>query len=537
MHVHVLSSEGQPLMPTHPAKARVLLKTKKAEVAKGKTGAFTIRLLYETTAYTQPVHVGIDTGSKFVGISAVANGKEVYAKEKLLRDDIKSELEKRRRHRRARRTRKTRYRQPRFDNRTKTTCNRCGTNNVPRSWEYKKRKQGGKTKKRIQTGRAALCRPCSSKKGDGQQSTWLAPSVAHRKDSIIREIEMLSYSLPISRIRIELTSFDSQKMQDPDIQGIEYQESPLKTDGGDNLERYKRREQIRARDKNKCVYCEDLGHEVDHIRGGRGPARTDAIENLAWCCRSCNRAKSGSSLETWRSKLKQGRRKESKKIIANIDKFIKSGYKSKKVFRHSALTHSYKKSLMKELIALYPDMTIQETFGYETNYYRDELALEKSHLIDAGVIATGGKPFTPCGSYIVERQLKKRRPHDFRSPEGKTGQPIIRYKWEYVKSGFRLWDKVKFKHQTGFEIIGYVSSRTEKNLEVRTFHGNKIRRFDGNEIKESRFSKTYREVTLLKPTLSNYIREIRQRKQLQEKVAEPSSTPSGQLLLFNYSVP
>ena len=47
--VYVISIEGKPLMPTSNAKARKLLKQKKAKVIKREP--FTIKLLYKTTSY------------------------------------------------------------------------------------------------------------------------------------------------------------------------------------------------------------------------------------------------------------------------------------------------------------------------------------------------------------------------------------------------------------------------------------------------------------------------------------------------------
>lgn len=47
-------------MPTNNAKARILLKQKKAVVKKLKP--FTIQLNYKTSEYTQEITLGIDSG-------------------------------------------------------------------------------------------------------------------------------------------------------------------------------------------------------------------------------------------------------------------------------------------------------------------------------------------------------------------------------------------------------------------------------------------------------------------------------------------
>jgi hypothetical protein len=75
MKVFVLSKEGKPLMPTTPRRARVWLKAKRARVM--RRDPFTIRLRFDTQEHVQPAKVGVDTGSKDVGIAAIANGEVV----------------------------------------------------------------------------------------------------------------------------------------------------------------------------------------------------------------------------------------------------------------------------------------------------------------------------------------------------------------------------------------------------------------------------------------------------------------------------
>ena len=84
MKVFVLSKEGTPLMPTTPRRARVFLKAKRASVVRREP--FTIRLRFATKAHVQKVVVGVDTGSKDMGIAATTNGEVVFQAESLLKD-------------------------------------------------------------------------------------------------------------------------------------------------------------------------------------------------------------------------------------------------------------------------------------------------------------------------------------------------------------------------------------------------------------------------------------------------------------------
>ncbi|MDR1540778.1 MAG: RRXRR domain-containing protein [Clostridiales bacterium] len=67
-------------------KVKRLLKDGRAEVA--KLEPYAIQLLYESAEYTQPISLGVDAGSKAMGISAAAKKEELYAAEAELRTDI-----------------------------------------------------------------------------------------------------------------------------------------------------------------------------------------------------------------------------------------------------------------------------------------------------------------------------------------------------------------------------------------------------------------------------------------------------------------
>ncbi len=74
--VYVISKHGKPLMPCKPQKARRLLKEQKAKVV--KRTPFTIQLLYGSSGYKQDVILGVDAGSKTIGVSASTENKEVF---------------------------------------------------------------------------------------------------------------------------------------------------------------------------------------------------------------------------------------------------------------------------------------------------------------------------------------------------------------------------------------------------------------------------------------------------------------------------
>ena len=102
--------DGDPLDPTHPAKARILLKQKKAKVVRKLP--FTIKLTYEIkNPKKQKYTLGVDIGFSKLG-TAVINEKDevVYLSEVTLRNDIKNIMKNRNQTSRMRRSRNTRYR-------------------------------------------------------------------------------------------------------------------------------------------------------------------------------------------------------------------------------------------------------------------------------------------------------------------------------------------------------------------------------------------------------------------------------------------
>lgn len=74
-------------MPTtRHGKVRRLLKSNKAIVI--NLCPFTIQLTYATSGYKQEIVLGVDAGTKHVGLSATTKSKELYSSEIILRSDI-----------------------------------------------------------------------------------------------------------------------------------------------------------------------------------------------------------------------------------------------------------------------------------------------------------------------------------------------------------------------------------------------------------------------------------------------------------------
>ena len=299
LRVPVLNMHGEPLMPTTPGKARHLLEKGNAIVIKRKP--FVIRLLSATGEAKQPITLGIDSGYKFIGFSAVSEKAELISGELQLRTDIPKKLLERSMYRRNKRNRLW-YRSPRFLNRGK----------------------------------------------DG----WLAPSIRHKLDSHIRLVKQLKKLLPITKIVVEVASFDIQKIKNPDIEGVGYQEG--EQEGFWNL-----REYIIHRDSHTCQHCKgkkkDPILQVHHINGRAGSA-TDRPEELMTVCRTCHKE-----------------HHSGKNVITKTE--VNS-------FKPEAFMTTIHWKLVNILVC-------EHTFGYITKSGRIEQGLEKSHANDAFIIAGG----------------------------------------------------------------------------------------------------------------------------------------------------
>lgn len=117
MQIPVLDKDLNPLMPTTPKRARLLLTKGKARAYWNKLGVFCIILNRVVEPNNQPVVAGIDPGSKFEGWSVVGTYTTVLNGMSEAITHVKDAVEQRRNMRRARRHRKCWRRIARFDNR------------------------------------------------------------------------------------------------------------------------------------------------------------------------------------------------------------------------------------------------------------------------------------------------------------------------------------------------------------------------------------------------------------------------------------
>ena len=246
--VLVLGSDGKPLDPCGPKRARKLLAQGRA--VRAGYQPFTIRLRDrkrgDSRTEVQRHEVRVDPG---IATSAVAlvmvlahEERVVYQEELHHRTDISRGLHTRKAYRRRRRGEK-RYRAPRFDNR---------------------------------------------------KNKGLPPSLESVCANLEHRVKRLAARSPVTEACVETAKFDTHAMQRPGVQGEEYQRGTLH---GTHERAY-----VRARDGGRCRYCDraswqgtvrfTLDHVVPRARGG-----SSRPSNLVWACLPCNQAKGSRTVE------------------------------------------------------------------------------------------------------------------------------------------------------------------------------------------------------------------------------------------------
>jgi len=322
MPVFVLDRRKQPLMPCSEKRSRLLLGRGRALVVRAYP--FTIRLKDRAGGITQPVRIKIDPGSKTSGIAVVRESgqkQHVLALMELAHRgrQISKSLEQRRAFRRRRRS-QLRYRAPRFLNRTK-----------PRG--------------------------------------WLAPSLQHRVDTTKSLVNRLRSLVPVESISQELVRFDTQKMENPEVSGVEYQQGTLLG--------YEVREYLLEKWGRECAYCtgKDTPLQIEHI-DPKANGGSNRISNLTLACRPCNQEKGRQPLADFFASSKRLKNHQ-----ARLDRILKQ---CKKPLRDASAVNSTRWALYQTLRKT--DLKVEVGTGGRTKFNRRRLNIPKTHALDAACV-------------------------------------------------------------------------------------------------------------------------------------------------------
>lgn len=252
--------DGTPLLPCSNARGRLLLREGKAKVV--SRFPFVIKLNYFVESVpSKELVLKVDTGSSNVGVAVCDEEGSVYFMgEVKLRNDIKTNMDRRRMYRRNRRKRNCRYRKPRFLNR-------------------------------------------ANSKREGR----LSPTLVSKVHSHVKIIEFLKKILPITQLVFETTDIDIHAIDHPEVLdggGRKYQQSRI--DGFENTKAYVRKRDNYTCQNTKCPNKkkDNVRLEVHHIqfRSQRG---SDKPDNLVTLCSDCHSALHSGSKSVKFSKAKK----------------------------------------------------------------------------------------------------------------------------------------------------------------------------------------------------------------------------------------
>jgi 5-methylcytosine-specific restriction endonuclease McrA len=406
MAVFVLDRSGRPLMPCTEKRARLLLERGRARIH--KVMPCTIRLVDRLAQDSefQALRVKLDPGSKTTGMALVRetaeNGVAVINLFELVHrgKQISEALTARRGHRRLRR-RKLRYRAPRFFNR--------------------------------------------GNKGKG----WLAPSLQHRVDTTLAWVQRLQRLAPVSSISTELVRFDMQALENPDIEGVQYQQGTLAG--------YEVREYLLEKWGRTCAYCgaKNVPLQIEHIRP-KSKSGSDRISNLTLACQCCNQEKGALPIDVFLAK----RPELLKRILGQ----------AKRPLKDAAAVNSTRWALVNALKTT--GLVVETASGGRTKFNRIQLGIPKTHALDAACVGsvnsmTGWQKPTLCLKAMGRGSYRRTRLDKFGCVRGYlTRSKSIR--------GFQTGDMVKAEVTQGKKTGSYtgrVAVRASGNFNIQTRHG------------------------------------------------------------------
>lgn len=329
--VFVLDKQKRSLMPCSEKRARLLLERGRAVVH--KRYPFTLRLKDRIGGDTQSLRLKLDPGSKTTGLAVVreaGDGQHVLCLFELVHRgfQVSKALQKRAAFRRRRRSANLRYRAPRFDNRT--------------------RPEG-----------------------------WLPPSLQHRVDTVSSWVARLGKLAPIKALDQELVRFDTQRLDNPEISGVEYQQGTLLG--------YEVREYLLEKWGRECAYCgaTDTPLEVEHIQP-RSRGGTNRVSNLTLACHACNQEKGRQSLTDFFATGKGLRRRLKKHGRSAETRLERIQRQQKRPLRDASAVNATRWALFRALKGT--GLLVAVGTGGRTKYNRRRLGIPKTHALDAACV-------------------------------------------------------------------------------------------------------------------------------------------------------
>jgi hypothetical protein len=175
----------------------------------------------------------------------------------------------------------------------------------------------------------------------------------------------------------ELVRFDLQKMEIPDISGVQYQQGELCG--------YEVREYLLEKWKRRCAYCDvqNVPLEVEHIhplaKGG-----TNRLSNLTLACVPCNRAKGTQDIREF--------------LAHDPSRLARLLAQAKAPLRDAAAVNATRWCLYTRLTAT--GLPVETGSGGRTKYNRMQQHLPKTHWLDAACVGISTPAILKIGQIV-----------------------------------------------------------------------------------------------------------------------------------------
>ncbi|HZU01416.1 MAG TPA: RNA-guided endonuclease IscB [Ktedonobacteraceae bacterium] len=403
--VFVLDANKQPLSPVHPGRARLLLKEGKASVYRSAPFTIILKRRVEHPA-PAPLRLKIDPGANITGLALVddARGEVVWAAELSHRGAaIKKALDTRRAVRRGRRSRRTRYRAPRWANRRR-------------------------------------------------KANWLPPSLYSRVHNILTWIMRIRRVAHVTALSQELVRFDLQKIESPEIAGVQYQQGTLFG--------YEVREYVLEKWNHRCAYCGTIGVplQLEHVQS-RARGGSNSVSNLTLACEPCNRAKGTQDIRDFLA--------HDPSRLAYILAQVKTPLKD------ATAVNATRWALFEQLKAT--GLPVELGSGGLTKYNRAKLALPKTHWLDAAAVGTSTPEQLHMDGVVPLLISATGRGHRRLCNINALGFPVSHRKRHKRYFGFQTGDIVRAVIPERFASrgthVGRVAVRARGTFDITTRHG------------------------------------------------------------------
>ncbi len=228
-------------------------------------------------------------------------------------------------------------------------------------------------------------------------------------------------------------------MQDPDIEGVEYQQGTL---FGVEL-----REYLLYRYNHTCAYCAggsgDPVLEREHVHP-RSKGGSDRVGNQVIACHSCNETKGDKLPRTWLAELQASGKKLDKIRAKNLSKVLRGVRPS---MRDLAAVNATRYAIGDALKG--SGLPTSFWSGGRTKFNRTNQGYEKAHWIDAAVVGKTGEEIVIPGNMKPLQIAARGRGSRQMCRMDRYGFPRTRPKRVKRILGFQTGDLVRLRQPKG----------------------------------------------------------------------------------------